>query len=72
MTQGTYIDPDSALRFTSWSSTPDADGRGAFTFGMTLLDDAATKNATDYVGVLVRMVPLQRHVTKLHSIDRNN
>ncbi|TPX17845.1 uncharacterized protein E0L32_002946 [Thyridium curvatum] len=53
MTQGTYIDPDSALRFTSWSSTPDADGRGAFTFGMTLLDDAADKNATDYVGVLI-------------------
>lgn len=54
LTQGVYTDPDTGIKFTTWSEEPDEVGNGAFSFGIALPEDAATKNATEYIGMLVR------------------
>ena len=56
MTQGAYTDPATGIDFTTWSADPDSDGDGAFTFGLALPEDAATRDATEYIGLLVRFL----------------
>lgn len=53
MSIGSYIDPKTSINFTTWSASLDEDGNGAFTFGMVLPQDATSKDATDYIGILV-------------------
>ena len=54
MVPGTYTDPNTSIDFKTWSAPLDENGNGAFTFGMVLPQDAASKNATEYIGLLVR------------------
>ena len=49
MTTGTYTDAETGIKLSTWSSTSPA----AFTFGMALPADALTKDATEYIGLLV-------------------
>ena len=49
MTAGTYSDAETGIKFTTWEATSGA----AFTFGMALPADALTKDATEYIGLLV-------------------
>ena len=53
MTPGSFLDTSSGINFTTWSAPLDQNGNGALTFGMVLPPDAATKDATDYIGYLV-------------------
>lgn len=49
MTAGTYTDSTTGINLKTWTAT---DG-GAFTFGLALPSDALTKDATEYIGLLV-------------------
>lgn len=56
---GTYTDKATGIQFGTWGVTPDpsdpdAAASSAFTFGMALPPDALTKDATEYIGLLVR------------------
>jgi len=48
-----YTDSDTGIKFTTWTEEPDEVGNGAYSFGIALPEDAATKNATEYIGLLV-------------------
>ena len=45
--QGTYTDAATNISFATWSM-------GSFMFGLALPQDATTKNATEYIGMMVR------------------
>jgi cellobiose dehydrogenase (acceptor) len=49
MTAGNYTDAATGIKLSTWTAT---DG-GAFTFGLALPPDALTKDATEYIGLLV-------------------
>lgn len=51
MVEAPYTDPESGIIFKTWSA-PAAEV--PFTFGMALPSDALTKDATEYIGILVR------------------
>ena len=53
MRQGVYVDPATGINYTTWSTVPDENGDGSFTFGMVLPPDAAVTDATEYIGLLV-------------------
>lgn len=53
MTPGVYTDSKTEIQFSTWSQEPDEVGNGGFVFGMVLPEDAGTKNATEYIGMLV-------------------
>ncbi len=53
MTQSIYVDPKTGINFTTWSQPPQSNGHGAFTFGLAVPADATTKDATEYIGLLV-------------------
>jgi cellobiose dehydrogenase (acceptor) len=53
-----YKDEKTGIEFGTWDYTPDASddddpGFGAYKFGMALPADAMTKDATEYIGILV-------------------
>jgi len=49
-----YKDPATGIVFKTWSAgTGASSGSGPFTFGMALPSDALTKDATEYIGLLV-------------------
>lgn len=53
-----YKDEKSGIEFGTWAYTADASseddpGFGAYTFGMALPEDALTKDANEYIGILV-------------------
>jgi cellobiose dehydrogenase (acceptor) len=52
MKNGTYTDAATNITFSTWSAPLHKDGTGAYTFGVALPADAATANATEYVGYL--------------------
>ncbi|KAL1850426.1 hypothetical protein VTK73DRAFT_9685 [Phialemonium thermophilum] len=52
MTPGVYADAATGITFTTWSAPLDENGDGTYTFGMVLPADAATRNATEYLGYL--------------------
>lgn len=49
MTAGTYTDEATGIKLNTWEATSGA----AFTFGLALPADALTKDATEYIGLLV-------------------
>jgi cellobiose dehydrogenase (acceptor) len=49
MTQGSYTDAETGIKLKTWTA---ADG-APFTFGLALPSDALTKDATEYIGLLV-------------------
>ena len=49
-----YTDPATNITFATWSSTPASNGWGKFSFGLVLPEDAATKDADEYIGMFVR------------------
>lgn len=49
MTEGTYTDPATDIKFKTWSATEGS----AFTFGLALPSDALTRDATEYIGLIV-------------------
>jgi Cytochrome domain of cellobiose dehydrogenase len=57
MTMGSYVDAKTGINFTTWTAQPDSNGNGAFTFGMVLPEDATSKDATEYIGLLVCRLP---------------
>lgn len=58
-----YKDEKTGIQLGTWGYTPDATseddpGFGAYTFGMALPEDAMTKDANEYIGILVwRTIP---------------
>lgn len=48
-----YTDVPTGINFTTWA-TPGLNGTGAFSFGFVLPEDALKKDATEYIGRLVR------------------
>ncbi len=59
MTQGAYTEAKTGITFVTWTAgiapgeASDGGGPGPFTFGLVLPADAATANATEYIGYLV-------------------
>lgn len=56
MSAGEYTDPATKIKFATWtsvSSDPESAGTTPYTFGLTLPADALTKDATEYIGILV-------------------
>jgi cellobiose dehydrogenase (acceptor) len=49
MTDGSYTDAETGIKFKTWSAT----GTTPFTFGLALPSDALTKDATEYIGLIV-------------------
>jgi cellobiose dehydrogenase (acceptor) len=49
MNEGSYTDAATGVKFKTWT----APGESLYTFGMALPEDALTKNATEYIGLLV-------------------
>jgi cellobiose dehydrogenase (acceptor) len=49
MTAGSYTDSETGIALKTWTATSGS----AFTFGMALPADALTKDATEYIGLLV-------------------
>ena len=49
MTAGSYTDASTGIKLKTWDAT---DG-GAYSFGLALPADALTKDATEYIGLLV-------------------
>ncbi|RYO77912.1 hypothetical protein DL766_001885 [Monosporascus sp. MC13-8B] len=48
---GEYTDPDTAITYQTWSIAQSAN-TGAFTFGLVLPEDALTRDASEYIGLL--------------------
>lgn len=53
MTAGSHLDVQTGINFTTWSSVPTKTGQDKFTFGIVLPRDAATKDANEFIGLLV-------------------
>lgn len=50
MSAGSYTDAETGIKLKTWSATDGA----PYTFGLALPSDALTKDATEYIGYLVR------------------
>ena len=50
MTAGSYTDAATGIKLKTWAAAEGA----PYTFGMALPADALTKDATEYIGLLVR------------------
>jgi hypothetical protein len=61
MTLAPYTDPKTGIKFNAWTAPLDSEGHGAFTFGMAVSEEAATKDATEYIGLLVRLSTYYHH-----------
>lgn len=66
--QDQYTDPETGIEFETWSTIPDTEGRGAFTFGMALPSNATSNDATEYIGFLVRKPPYPHQSSQNHSL----
>ncbi len=53
MSAGSYTDAESGIKFKTWAATDGA----PYTFGLALPSDALTKDATEYIGLLVSHKP---------------
>lgn len=53
MADGTYTDQTSGIKFKTWTQGTEATEASPFTFGLALPGDALTKNANEYLGILV-------------------
>jgi cellobiose dehydrogenase (acceptor) len=49
MTAGSYTDSATGIKLKTWAATDGA----PYTFGLALPSDALTKDATEYIGLLV-------------------
>ncbi|KAK0652353.1 hypothetical protein B0T16DRAFT_490226 [Cercophora newfieldiana] len=49
---GSYLDVRTGMNLTTWSSVPTKTGLDKFTFGIVLPYDAATSDATEFIGLL--------------------
>jgi cellobiose dehydrogenase (acceptor) len=57
MTEGSYTDAETGIKLKTWTATDGA----PFTFGLALPSDALTKDATEYIGLLVGSQNASRH-----------
>ncbi|KAK3995717.1 hypothetical protein QBC44DRAFT_12461 [Cladorrhinum sp. PSN332] len=52
LSEGTYTDQTTGIKFKTWAQDAGAASESPFTFGLSLPGDALTKDATEYLGIL--------------------
>lgn len=57
----TYKDAGTGIEFTTWN-IPSEEKSGGLTFGMALPGNALEKDATEFIGYIVRHPPVQRNI----------